>query len=109
MADTDFKEKKQSRMSWENDPLDRELDAALAKYADVAPRAGLEKRVLANLRTKHDMTVQRAWWYLPAALVVVALIVFVISQERRAVQPDRAAYHPSTALPPHTQPALPDV
>ena len=95
---------------YENDPLDRELDAALAKYADVAPRAGLEKRVLANLRTKHEQSSAQAWWYWPAAaLVVVVLIVFVISQERRAVQPGRAAYHPSTALPPHTGPAMPDV
>ena len=36
----------------ERDPLDRDLDAALAKYAAVEPRAGLEDRVLANLRAE---------------------------------------------------------
>jgi hypothetical protein len=32
------------------DEFDRMLDAALAKYAAVEPRTGLEERVLANLR-----------------------------------------------------------
>ncbi len=35
-----------------HDELDRMLDAALAKYAAAEPRAGLEARVLANLRAR---------------------------------------------------------
>ena len=34
------------------DEFDRMLDAALAKYAAVEPRTGLEERVLANLRAE---------------------------------------------------------
>ena len=34
----------------ESDDLDRALDAALAKYTSVEPRAGLDERILANLR-----------------------------------------------------------
>jgi hypothetical protein len=34
------------------DDLDRLLDAALAKYAQVEPRSGLENRVLATLHAE---------------------------------------------------------
>lgn len=58
-----------------HDDLDRLLDKALAKYAAVEPRVGLQERILANLRAQHTL-VDRAWWrwvfVAAAALVVVA-------------------------------------
>lgn len=58
------------------DNLDRLLDKALAKYAAVEPRLGLEERVLAHLRSEHIPVANRAWWrwasVAAAALVVVA-------------------------------------
>ncbi len=60
------------------DPLDREFDAALAKYAAVEPRAGLEDRVLAQLLAERERVPVRAWWRWglagsPAAIVIVAM------------------------------------
>jgi hypothetical protein len=63
--------------------FDFELDAALAKYAAVEPRAGLEHRVLANLRAERERAVQREWWRgrvfagtATAAAIVGALILW---------------------------------
>jgi len=57
--------------------LDRELDAALAKFATAAPRAGLEERVLANLRAGQEHTVARRWWRWLALDVTVALAIVI--------------------------------
>jgi hypothetical protein len=63
----------------QNDELDRALDAALTKYSSVEPRAGLEARILANLRAQ-PATPSHAWWRLGlagalAAMVIVAMTV----------------------------------
>jgi hypothetical protein len=64
----------------ENDRLDRELDAALAKYAAVEPRAGLEERVLASLRAEREHAAVRVWWRWPAlGLAAAVLVVAAIS------------------------------
>jgi hypothetical protein len=60
------------------DPLNPVLDAALARYAAVEPRAGLEERVLANLRTEPSPVTGRARWRwglagAPAAIAIVAM------------------------------------
>jgi hypothetical protein len=58
--------------------LDRTLDAALAKYAAVEPRPGLEERVLAHVRS---VPAPRRWmkWKLwtAASLAVAAIVVTV--------------------------------
>jgi len=58
--------------------LDRELDAALAKYALAEPRAGLEERVLANLRgaQKHAAG---GWWGWTAAAALAAAVILVVA------------------------------
>ena len=66
----------------ENDALDRELDAALAKYVAVEPRAGLEERVLANFRAQREHAPARVWgrWQalgLAAAVLVVAALSLI--------------------------------
>jgi hypothetical protein len=43
------------------DDAERELDAALARYAAAEPREGLEQRVLANLRAQGARTAQFEW------------------------------------------------
>jgi hypothetical protein len=55
------------------DELDRTLDAALAKYTAVEPRAGLDERVLANLRAERTRTPERSWrrWGFAAAVLII--------------------------------------
>jgi len=76
-----------------NGPLDRELDAALGKYAAVEPRAGLEERILANLRTEQEKTAAGVWWRWSAVAVVLAMIVVTIGLTWRTTKPA----HPITA------------
>lgn len=60
------------------DALDRLLDGALAQYSQVEPRAGLEERVLANLRSQ---PARRPWWMwavIPAAVAAVLLLTMVL-------------------------------
>jgi hypothetical protein len=72
-----MRDERHTQTDWErpgNDALEQELEAALAKYAAVEPRTGLEERVLANLRTTPIQT--PSWWRwsmaAAAAIVVVA-------------------------------------
>jgi hypothetical protein len=73
--------------SLDRDPLDLELDAALARYAAVEPRSGLEDRVLANLRAERNHAPSSAWWQWTAvaalAVLLVALTLLLRSGERR--------------------------
>jgi len=57
--------------------LDRDLDAALAKYAAVEPRPGLEDRILANLRTEQTRVAERTWWRWGLAGVLAAAVAIV--------------------------------
>ncbi len=61
------------------DDLDRVLDAALAKCAAVEPRAGLDERVLANLRAERARAPERSWWrwgFAAAVLVIGAALAW---------------------------------
>jgi len=83
MADSDSKSTRISNSEgWqvsEGDALDRELDAALARYAAVEPRAGLEGRVLANLRAERERYVAGAWPRWLAVATVAAGLVMVVA------------------------------
>jgi hypothetical protein len=71
------------------DELDRLLDAALAKYVDVDPRAGLENRIMANLRSGQSTT--RPWWRWGAAAALAAiLIVLALSLRSNRSHPKTA-------------------
>jgi hypothetical protein len=59
----------------ENDALGRELDAALAKYASVDPRAGLENRVLASLRAEQLARPNHTWWRWSLAGALAAFVI----------------------------------
>ena len=81
MTDKNFRYDDSKQDVRDGDPLERELDAALAKYAAIEPRAGIEQRILANLRAEHKRSSVRSWWGWPAmgglsvAVVVVALLL----------------------------------
>jgi hypothetical protein len=78
-----------SNQSLSNDSLDRELDAAVAKYAAVEPRTGLEERILANLRAERERSATNSWWRWSAvaALSALFLVTGVFAwQSRRPAQ-----------------------
>jgi hypothetical protein len=62
----------------ERELLEHELDTALAKYAAVEPRVGLEERVLAYLRAERGRTPKRTWWSWSVASAAVAVVVIVM-------------------------------
>lgn len=63
------------------DELDDALDAALAKYAAVEPRLGLENRVLANLKAERErVPVRQSWrWGLSGALAAVVVVSLTLA------------------------------
>jgi hypothetical protein len=93
--------------SWqgsENDPLDRELDALLAEYAAVEPRAGLEHRVYANLEAAKERAAARVWWRWPALAVLAAVIVVAVSVAWRLRIPvQNVTMHPAATAPSREQ------
>ncbi|HXW91867.1 MAG TPA: hypothetical protein VEK33_15055 [Terriglobales bacterium] len=75
----------------ERDALDRELDAALANYAAVEPRSGLEQRVLANLEARRDHApVGIGWRWLLASALTVVVLVLGLSLSSRMRKPQSA-------------------
>ena len=74
--------------------FDHELDAALAKYSNVEPRAGLEERVLANLRAEQSGVPVRAWWrwsVAGAVLIVAAALLWRLERPSHPVVAVRPA------------------
>jgi hypothetical protein len=79
------------------DALDRALYAALANYAAIAPRTGIEERILANLRAERERPEIRSWWRWPATVAFAALaVVLVVSMVWRSARPvyDVAVHRP---------------
>ncbi len=84
-------------------PKDRErqieewLDSALKEYGEAEPRAGLEGRVLANLRAVDEhLSEPGRWW--PALVAVAAMLsigaaIFIV-REHRGNATEIAAVHP---------------
>jgi|SRR5579859_574309 len=84
--------------------FDRMLDAALARYATVEPRMGLEERILANLQAQPARTA--AWWRWTVAAAALAIITVVIGLAWRANRPAHPgiAHHPGTTIEPIIEP-----
>ncbi|MGA2102058.1 MAG: hypothetical protein ABSG34_13185 [Candidatus Sulfotelmatobacter sp.] len=80
-------------------PIDAVLDAALAKYAAVEPRAGLEERLLANLRTGPEPVTGRAWWRwgLAGALAAIVIVAAALTWRGGRSAHLLMADHPTTA------------
>jgi hypothetical protein len=59
--------------------IDQWLDAALGQYGKAEPRAGLETRILANLRAETDRAAsKRRWWAAAGMVAATAAIAAVI-------------------------------
>jgi len=87
---TNWKDNQGDERDFESDPLDRDLDAALAKYASVEPRAGLEQRIFANLRTEEANVPDRSWLRWGTATAIASLIIiaaFLAWRSSRLPQP----------------------
>jgi hypothetical protein len=77
------------------------LDTALIRYGDAEPRAGLETRVLANLRIQQERIGERRWnWMSALAAIAVAgtlgAIIFLIREPD--VRPQVVARHAAPGL-----------
>lgn len=77
--------------------LDDPIGAVLAKYASAEPRAGLEDRILANLRAQERSTPATAWWrwagFAAAAMILTTLLVWRVEKPRR----ERMVRQPSSS------------
>lgn len=62
----------------QKDRLDRWLNQALREYGDVEPRAGLERRILANLEIAQCEKVSTPWWRAFAISALTACVVLSI-------------------------------
>jgi|SRR5580658_829937 hypothetical protein len=71
------------------DELDSALDAALAKYAAVEPRAGLDGRILANLRAEPARVRDRSWWRWCVAGALATVVVVALALAWRSGKPSR--------------------
>lgn len=58
-----------------NNRFDADLDAALARYAAVKPREGLEQRIVSNLRSQPQRRVRRGWVRPVGALAAAAVFL----------------------------------
>jgi hypothetical protein len=90
----DYRPEDAKRRGPETDGLDRELDAALARYAAVEPRAGLDARVLAHLQAERERSSARAPWGWPQVTALAAAIVIVVAMSVWMFRkPTQAARH----------------
>jgi hypothetical protein len=96
MAEHDHK--KEGAGWQEHEALGRELDAALAKYASIEPRAGLEERVLANLRVERQKVSQGGFWRSAVLVMAMIAVAWVLTWKLGRPRQDSAAPRPSTTL-----------
>jgi hypothetical protein len=90
----DHNKQKSAEEAHREDPLDRVLGAALANYASVEPRAGLDERILANLRAERARVPERLWWrwgWAAAVLVIGAALAWRTAKPSHPVVMNRPA------------------
>ena len=91
--------------------LERWLDAALARGANVEPRPGLENRVLVTLQVERERLTQpsRWWWVLAVSgTAAAAVIAMWIGLHTRQPLPDRTSADSTTHRLNVIRPELPD-
>jgi len=74
--------------------IEREMDAALARYSTAEPRSGLEGRVLANLCAERERRVVVRRWLWPAVAgfaLATAIVVLAFVWSPRSVAPGPVA------------------
>jgi hypothetical protein len=79
----------------ENNALDLALDAALAKYAAVEPRIGIEDRILVNLRTQPVRVANHKWWSWSMAVALVVVVAAVLALRSGTPSHPVIANHPA--------------
>jgi hypothetical protein len=77
---------------WETergDEVDRALDATLATYAAIEPRAGLDERILARLQSEPKSQPRPVRWHWSAAAVLATVIITIslVGRRSRPTQP----------------------
>ena len=94
MTDNNSRTDSMNQHDVENDKLDGDLNAALAKFAAAEPRTGLEERILATLRAegKRDATRSGLHWPVVATLAALVFSVFIAVRSGKPVQ--TTAAHP---------------
>jgi hypothetical protein len=92
------KQDKEKQIEQKHDEFDDVLDAALAKYAAAEPRAGLDERVLANLRAERARVTERAcWrWSIVAPLAAIVIVALALAWKSGKQSQIVAQHHPST-------------
>lgn len=101
MAEHDYKPTPRKQLSSED--IDRELDAALARYAAAEPRPGLEERVLANLRAEPKQAPTSPWWQWSLAATAAVVLIALSLAWRTAWRTGRPVAPPPNVA--HTVPA----
>jgi hypothetical protein len=89
--------------------LDRMLDATLAKYAAVEPRAGLEERILSHLCAEPLRPTRHRWleWGLAGAVALIAVVAVLAWIPGRIPHFPIASHPPATFQRPATQETKP--
>ena len=100
---------KPGRSQDQPDELDRLLDATLAKYADIEPRAGLEDRILAHLHTEPLRPPRHGWlqWGLAGAVAGIAVVTILVWSPSHVPHPVIANHPQATILRPATREGKP--
>lgn len=97
MGERDHKPEKwdQPGLRGSEDDLGRALDAALASYAAVEPRMGLEERILANLQSGQARSAERLWWPwgLAGAVAVIVLVAVALGWRAKSSVPPVVVRH----------------
>jgi len=94
------KDDRTSMHSSEDNALDCVLDAALAKYSDVEPREGLNKRIMANLCAKPKSAVRIWWrWGLGVGAVAVVAVALALAWRSVSTRPPEITQHKRVVAP----------
>ena len=90
------------------DDLDRVLNTALAMYATVEAREGLEQRIVANLRSQ-EPSARSKWWTWGLAAAVLAMMIAVVAWSFSGHTRPSIANHPAVPqTPEHDAPQRTD-
>jgi hypothetical protein len=79
------------------DPLDERIDAVLSRFVVVEPRAGLEERVLANLRARQKTSTGMAWWHWAGVAAALAIATTLLVWRLEKPGRERIVRQPSTS------------
>lgn len=88
--------------------LDSALDATLAQYAAVEPRAGLDDRILANLRAERARVPERGSWRWGVAVALAAMVIVALALTLKSGRQSRpvVAGHSSATTQGSKEPAI---